>query len=96
MREGRNKRFTLRKHPDEYKRQVKCPSCGSSVDVRSDEKNRQNELQKETRCYCSSYPFPHRSGSLRFCANHPLADVDGTEEEIADYEAIWETKRGGA
>lgn len=90
-------RFTLKRHPDNYKRTIKCPKCGDSTKVHSVEEERKRELAKQDTCYCPMYPFPHRSGSLRLCDNHP-AVVSGescSEEEYQDYLAIMEVPRGG-
>jgi hypothetical protein len=93
-REGRSKRFTLRRHPDNYARTVKCPRC-KSFDVRSDETTRRKEIAKRVICHCGSPPFPHEKGSMRFCDHHPLIDVEGTKQEYLDWQAMMDTPRGG-
>lgn len=91
------KRFTLRRHPSEYIRVIKCPACGDSTLVRHVEDERQRELAKRKRtgnhCFCNAYLFPHARGSLRACMHHPLADVELTPQEELDYEAIMSTAR---
>lgn len=91
---GCGRRFTLRRHPDLYVRTVKCPHCGS-LNVRSDEKNRRRELVRQATCYCAMYPFPHRTGSLRMCLEHPLSGTEPTDEEILQYQECIATRRSG-
>lgn len=86
-------RFALSKHPVEYVRAVKRPACGDHLHVRSIEAERQRELAKQDRCLCSSYPFPHRKGSLRFCDYHPLKAVEPTAQEWEEYEGCMSTPR---
>lgn len=88
-------RFTLRRNPEEYVRAIKCPSCGDHLKVRSVEAERQRELVKQDTCSCGGYPFPHRKGSMRGCADHPRAIEEFTQEEIHDYEACMRTPRSG-
>jgi hypothetical protein len=92
---GRSYRFTLKRHPDLYHHLPKCPRCGEKIRLHSAEEQRRRELAKRTSCTCSAYPFPHRSGSLRFCDHHPLINVDGTDQECLDYQACLETPRSG-
>lgn len=83
-------RFALRKHPLAYKREPRCPTCGST-DVVSVEAIRQRELAKQEPCNC--LPFPHRMGSIAGCKTWP-----GTGDDEADYYAIQsvlQTKRSG-
>lgn len=88
-------RWALKKHPDQYKRSPKCPKCSDVTKVRSIEMERRRELAKQITCRCSSYPFPHRQGSLRFCEHHPRIDEDPTMEECLDYEGCLATPRSG-
>lgn len=87
-------RFTLKRHPLDYKREPKCPVC-KSTDVASIEPIRARELASQARCYCSAYPFPHRYGSLRLCEGHRLRDVEPDADEWRDYEACLATPRTG-
>lgn len=95
-------RWTLRKHPAQYKRQPRCPKCHDTIHVRSVEEERRREMAKRKKtgrfCECGHYPFPHDKGSLRFCAHHllMLADTEPEQIEIYDYEACWRTQRGRA
>ena len=88
-------RFTLKKHPTEYVKPVRCPRCRAVLDgVGVDERNRRAEQLREDTCRCSAYPFPHKSGSLRACVGHPLAGVvDMTDEEYENYQRVIETPR---
>lgn len=52
-------------------------------------------MAKEDTCYCNAYPFPHRARSMRFCEEHPLADVTATDEEWEQYENCIRTPRSG-
>lgn len=85
-------RFTLKKAPSLYTREVKCPTCGST-DVVSVEKSRKDEMKIQDTCHCAPIPFPHRAGSLRFCDQHPLFKVDPTEEEWQSFQGLLETPR---
>lgn len=87
-------RFTLKRHPDKYKRTVKCPCC-KNENVYSVEDERRAELARQERCICNNYPFPHNKGTLRMCEHHPLARVEPTEEEMHEYRACLETPRTG-
>ena len=77
------------------KRPPKCPGCGETVMIRNVEQDRRRELSKQERCYCNAYPFPHRSGSLRACIDHPLIvnNVPMTDEEHYQYMDCLNTKR---
>ena len=88
-------RFTLPKHPSDYKRGVSCPSCGERIRLQDCEADRRRELAKQITCRCSGYPFPHRRGSLRFCEYHPSYLLEPTEMECLDYEACLATPRSG-
>lgn len=85
-------RFTLKRHPDLYQRAVRCPSC-QSLTVYSCEAARRRELAKQETCHCPNFPFPHRSGSLRLCWNHPKIEQSPTEEEVEHYKSILATPR---
>jgi len=87
-------RFTLRRAPHLYVRAVRCPVCKSD-DVVSIEAIRRRELAKQEPCECGVYPFKHRAGSLRFCAQNPRATEPETEEDMYQYEACLRTARGG-
>jgi len=89
-------RFTLKRHPDLYVRMVKCPVCGTT-NVKSVEADRRREMAASSTCDCNPYPFPHKSGTMRMCINHPLVlmGVDPTEEEISDYQGCLDTPRSG-
>lgn len=97
---GCGRRFTLRKHPLKYKRDPKCPHCGS-IHVRDVEKERRAEQDRRLAagklCRCYAYPFPHNAGSLRFCKEHPLMvqGVEPTEDEEYEYEGCLRTPRSG-
>lgn len=82
------KRFTLRRHPSEYRRAIRCPGCGTDA-VRSVEGERRRWIAKAS-CRCIGYPFPHRRGSLRMCIFHPLSSVEPTEAETEEYRQILE------
>jgi len=87
-------RTALAKHPARYAQEPRCPACGRrSLKVIAD---RAAERGAGRPCRCSSLPFPHRRGSLRFCQHHPLAGTDPTHEELDDYQRIIETPRGCA
>lgn len=88
-------RFTLKRHPNDYKRGVSCPSCGEKIRLQDCEADRRRELERQERCTCPSYPFPHRKGSMRFCDHHPRIDEEPTEHECFDYEACLATRRTG-
>ena len=85
------KRFTLRKHPSQYKtdRMLKCPVCGG--EARSDEQNRRNEKAKQDICDC--LPFPHERGTVAGCVDWPGTGNDFEDEDAV--RAVWETPRGG-
>lgn len=85
-------RFTLRRHPDQYVRPVRCPYC-KSLNVHSVEKARRAEQKKQDTCYCGNYPFPHRKGSLRMCMHHPSIHEEPTDEEKDDYYRCMDTPR---
>lgn len=86
--------FTLKRHPDQYKRPPRCPCC-KSLCVHSIEGQRRRALAKQDTCRCAAYPFPHRAGSLRMCVAHPLFHVEPTVEEIHAYESLMQTPRSG-
>lgn len=90
---GCGSRFTLKRHPSKYKREIKCPNCGSTH-LQDVEAERQRERARQDTCYCMQYPFPHRAGSLRFCEQNPN-DAEVTEEEYYDFIATWNTGRTG-
>lgn len=89
-------RFTLKRHPDTYRRAVKCPvtTC-KSLHVYSCEASRRRELKRQNTCYCSAYPFPHRSGSLLFCRENPAWEngFDPSDEDIECYHKTLDTPR---
>lgn len=92
---GCGRRFTLKRHPDDYVRQVKCPHC-KSPHVYSCESSRRRELQRQHTCHCSAYPFPHRAGSLDFCVQSTQwehEDFQPTAAQIAAYERVLATPR---
>lgn len=80
-------RFTLRKAPELYVHQVRCPVCRSG-NVRSVEAERRRELAARDTCWCRQYPFPHERGTLVMCPFHPdrLAGLAPTEEEQLQHE----------
>lgn len=86
----------LKRHPSQYKRVVRCPTCKSD-DVVSVEHLHRAQMRKRAEsgmlCKCTAYPFPHERGSLRMCDHHTLADVDPSEDEWRDYEACLATPR---
>lgn len=87
-------RFTLRRHPESYKRdRYVCPSCGGRA--YSDEQNRRNELAKQERCHCNGVPFPHRKGSILGCDHHPVDPLEWSPEQEAQYEAMLAVPRSG-
>ena len=88
-------RFTLRRHPDEYKRRslTMCPSCGGHAYI--DEGNRRKELAKQDTCHCHNIPFPHRRGSVLGCESHPKPMDQWTIDDERDYEAMLATPRTG-
>lgn len=87
-------RFTIKKHPSQYKRGVRCPTC-KSFNVRSTEDARRREMAKKELCACNGYPFRHEKGTLRFCAYNKLflAGVEPTEEEYRQYESCVQGER---
>ena len=88
-------RFTLKKHPDLYKRKIKCPCCGDHLKVRDVEAERRRELAKQEQCECGGLPFKHRKGSYFACSHHRDAGKDWTEEQGHHYEAMLRVKRSG-
>lgn len=72
--------FTIPKHPDLFKRDVKCPTCGST-DVVSCEETYRRAQAKRAKCYCFTVPHPHVKGKHRLCLEHPLVGVPLTEDE---------------
>lgn len=93
-RDGCGRRFTLKKHPDQYRRTVRCPYC-KSYNVTDVEAARRAEQARKDTCRCPNYPFPHTKGTMRMCDHHPLvlAGVDVTEIEYGDYMACLATPR---
>lgn len=91
---GCNRSFTLRKHPNAYKRSPRCPYC-NCLRVYDCTKS-VRRYRRKSRCDCRAYPFPHRLGSLRMCDGHPLVARrrDPKREEISAYEVVLKTKRG--
>lgn len=83
------KRATLKKFVN--LENVVCGVCGGPV--RSDEKNRRNEMAKADTCYCSGLPFPHKKATILGCINHPLDPEDWTKEQNRRYQTTMETKR---
>ena len=83
-------RFTLRKNPNQYYRDVKCPHCGSK-DVRSVEKQRRAEQDKKDVCYCNMVPFPHTKGTILGCTDHPKEEWN--DEDHEKYQAMLATPR---
>lgn len=89
-------RFTLKKHPDKYKKQVRCPHCKGTNFQDADKVERQRRKEASDSCRCDGYPFPHNNkGGLRMCVTNKLfkAGVEPTEEEIDHYQYILETPR---
>ena len=86
-------RFTLKRHPSKYKRQIKCPNGHTST--YSCEAARRRELAKQVRCYCNGVPFPHRAGSILGCDSHPVHPDDWTKDQERQYEGMMRTPRGG-
>lgn len=99
-RRGFHGRFILNKNYTDYKRDPKCPDC-SSTDLSSYKaiSNRYHAKERKKNggnCYCHEYSFPHQKGSMRFCVHNKLklAGVEPTEDEMATYETVMETRRG--
>ena len=95
---GCRRRFTLRRHPLKYKKDPKCPFCGS-VHLQDCEKYRRDEKIAAGMCHCNAYPFPHTVGNfpMRMCDLNPLfkAGVEPTADEWEIYQGILETSRTG-
>ena len=91
-RHGCGRRFTLKRHPDSYKRSPKCPYC-KSVFVISVEMERRQELANQETCKCSFIPFPHRKGTVLGCEHHPKPFDEWTEDDERDYQYMLETPR---
>lgn len=88
-------RFTLKRHPDQYVRAVRCPHC-RSLNVYSCEQARRRELRRQDTCHCHHYPFPHRAGSLTFCEEKPAWCLPGfrpTRDDQLAYERVIATPR---
>lgn len=60
-------RRVANKHPDEYKRVPRCPSCGMCKGWRIE----QRAYSQRDRCHCKGYHFPHQKGSSKYCDFHP-------------------------
>lgn len=88
-------RFTLKRHPDLYVREVKCPVCGETDRLSSQEKDRKLELERRPSHSCSGYPFPHVPGSMRMCTEHPeyIMGFEPDDDEKRDYESVIATPR---
>lgn len=91
---GCGARFTLPRRPELYKRPVRCPFCGCE-DLQDVEAARRVETDNEDRCFCNSYPFPHRKGSLRVCVHHPDYHVPLEYWEECEYNDCLKTPRSG-
>ncbi len=89
---GCGHRFILRQHPLKYKRDVKCPECGS-IHVNDVELQRRVEMKNQDTCNCMNL-YPHRRGSLLGCVDHPKDMDDWTFEEIQQYLGMMNTPRG--
>lgn len=50
-------------------------------------------MAQTERCFCNPIPFPHAAGTLRFCEQHPLKDVEPTEDEWQAFQGLLETPR---
>lgn len=89
-------RYTLRRHPDSYVRDssIACLRC-KSLNVRSDEVNRQAEQDRAEHCYCHGVPFKHKVGSIMGCSKHPLDLEQWTDDDHQNYQAMLDTIRGG-
>lgn len=86
-------RFVLRRHPSEYKRTVRCPTCRSD-DVTSVQHihERMMAKRKAAGLICRCLPFPHERGTIAGCEHWP-----GTGDAQSDYEAaeaVMNTRRG--
>jgi len=96
-------RFTLKKKPyfdghDFYKTKrskspINCEHCGGRV--RSDEKNRKNEMAKKESCFCKFIPFRHKKAEFLGCEHHPLPFEDWTENHHQQFQSMLEVHRGG-
>lgn len=88
-------RFTLRQHPDRYKRAIRCPHCGGTDRIRSVEKHRRDEHIRRPSHSCANYPFPHVAGTLRMCVEHPeyMMGFSPSQEEYDAHQAVLNTPR---
>lgn len=88
-------RFTLPRHPDLYVRAVKCPACGETERLSSQEKDRKLELERRPSHSCSAYPFPHKPGTLVMCVDNPerVLGFATTEQEQEEYRSTLDTPR---
>lgn len=60
-RRGCGKHFTLRKHPDSYKRYPRCPACKRGhLNLAPYSK----EMTQRRTCYCKGIRFPHKRGAF--------------------------------
>lgn len=91
-RAGHHGRFTLRRKLHLYKRQPRCPDCGST-DIVSVEAIRRRELAKQTRCRCQWVPFPHRRGTVLGCEHHAVPMHEFDDDQIDQYQSMLATPR---
>jgi hypothetical protein len=74
---------------------VKCPACGETIRISSQEKDRKLELERRPSHKCENYPFPHVPGSMRMCTEHPeyLLGFEPDADEKDAYHLTLDTPR---
>lgn len=87
-------RYTLKHGHYVIEKYWRCPNC-ESINVRSDEKNRRNEMLRQDTCDCNGVPFRHRKGTFLSCIHHPKDYDDWTEEDERQMEGMLRTPRSG-